>query len=217
MVKRKRPTSAPTAPQKRCKVEGIGQCHTLHPLLNNCYHEVKALKDYLLDALPTTSRVRRKRILSFADECQEHSELLSDSLVGLFEPQTHASLVQRKQQFTHFTQTRRATQPHSATNQRCTLNEVSQKACLCVVLSVLLGHRIRHMVTLQPQSWRSPDTKSHPLPRPRPLSRLYATRGVRISATGYPPAASDCQQEFLDFTLMATTHEPRRRRRRGHL
>lgn len=179
MVKRKRPASTSSAAKKRCKIEdtrsastNLGGSHTLQPLLNNCYREVKTLKNYLLDALPTTSRVRRKRILSFPDESQEHSELLNNSLVGLFGRPPDSTLAQRQQQLAQFTQTRRATQPHSATDQQCTLDEVSQKADLCVMLIYLPGNRIRHINPLQTQQWRSPKAKSHPLPRARPLSHL---------------------------------------------
>ncbi|KAK5952675.1 Telomerase reverse transcriptase [Knufia fluminis] len=131
MAKRKRSTSTFNAAQKRSKVEdtrtgskSIARVHTLQPLLNKCYREVKTLKDYLLDALPTTSRVRRKRLLSFADDSQEHKELLSDTLVGLLEAPPATTLTEREQQRTHFTHTRRASQPHSATTQLCSLDEV---------------------------------------------------------------------------------------------
>lgn len=132
MAKRKRPVNSSRLVKKRHKSEpqlsvratSRGE-HAVPAVLNNCYREVKTLRNYLLDALPTTSNVRRKRILASGDESQEHSILLNHTLVGLFEAPPTSVLVERQEQLLSFTQTCRATQPYSATTQQCTLDEVS--------------------------------------------------------------------------------------------
>lgn len=201
MAKRRRSASTSTVARKRSKIDdrcpasaSLGRSHILHPLLNKCYHQVKTLKDYLLDALPATSRVRRKRILCFADATREHSELLNGTLVGLFEVPSVSALVQRQQQWAQFTQTRRATQAHSATTQQCTLDEVSPQTYQTTELSSAPGYRFRNLDSFQSQQWRPEEAKPYPLSWTGPLSHLHARKRMQANSTWNSPATGEHQE-----------------------
>jgi len=157
MAKRKRSGSIPDirVASKRSKIDDVlfagstlDRSHALHPLLDKCYRQVKTLKEYLRDALPTTSRVRRRRLSSFADENEEHRELLNSTLVGLLDAPTINILDERTQQWAQFSQTCLTTQAPSATTQQRTLDEASQTTCPFLVLTNVLGNRFRDLVAI---------------------------------------------------------------------
>ena len=135
MGKRKRSGKGPTqhATSKRTRLGSSEAASALksdnavlQPLLNHCYHEVKSLKRYLVDALPSSSRNRRRRIESFEEEKPDHRKLLNGTLVGLLTNVSPAVRASRLQQLDHFTQTQRSNPTLSATTQRCSVDEVLQ-------------------------------------------------------------------------------------------
>lgn len=95
----------------------------LQPLLAHCYHEVKSLKDYLLAALPASSRVRRKRLLSFINSVN-HAQFFATTLVGIQEELKPATIERRLDDLTLFTQTLKAPDGVSATSQHLSIHEV---------------------------------------------------------------------------------------------
>lgn len=93
------------------------------PLLAHCYHQVKTLKNYLLDALPASSRVRRKRLLSLIDST-DFAQFFDTTLVGVSQHVNSAAVRQRQQDLFHFTQTLRSGHALTATAQHSNIEEV---------------------------------------------------------------------------------------------
>lgn len=140
MPKRKRSVSS-TNIHKRTKLGPPDDRNSAHRrdkpyqlLLKHVYQDVKTLKEYLLDTLPPTSRLRRKRLLSFTQENLENEDFLNSTLVGRFQHQPSSTLIAREQEFAQFSQTRRAACQPSATTQQCTLDEASQRNTIYTTL-----------------------------------------------------------------------------------
>lgn len=95
----------------------------LQPLLAYCYNQVKTLKDYLLSALPASSRVRRKRLLSLT-ESTDFAQFFTTTLVGASQHTNSAAIRQRQQNLSHFTQTLRSGHALTPTTQHLSIEEV---------------------------------------------------------------------------------------------
>lgn len=122
--KRKRPAkpAADGLNTKRLKEEGASRRSTQsHPVLSRYYPWVVSLRQYLLHALPSTSKARRRRIASLgkpahkkvekaangdSDESdKELATLLDQTLIGVFKETTSAAVAQARQRdFAVFTQ-----------------------------------------------------------------------------------------------------------------
>lgn len=130
MAKRKR-----TCPQhyvrKKPKLVATTSNHhesspqVLHPLLAQCYPQVQNLKDYLLTALPKSSRVRRKRLLSFT-QSPEHAQFFDTTLVGVRGQTGPAVLERRMKDVALFTQTCRTDRASNDASQQWSIHDVSK-------------------------------------------------------------------------------------------
>ena len=94
-----------------------------HAVLSFFYPKVCTLRVFLLTYLPSTSRVRRRKLSVFGqqdDEC-----ILDTCLIGILNEPSVALKQARKVDFVTFTQCQqRATGAHSNRTQQCCLNEV---------------------------------------------------------------------------------------------
>lgn len=161
MSKRKRASQRHVA-VKRPKLiasttESKASGQILHPLLAHCYPQVKSLKDYLLAALPASSRLRRRRLLSLV-ESSEHAHFLTTTLVGWRGQVSSDAIEHRLAELTLFTQTCRTERGSSALSQQWTIDEVSCSSTLRQILNIDTGHRVRHLDPVQAMQWRTKET-----------------------------------------------------------
>lgn len=142
MSKRKRSTQI-HAVAKRPKLINPSHKHsdslkTLQPLLADCYDEVKNLKDYVFAVLPASSRVRRKRLLSFT-ESPEHAQFFTTTLVGIRGEVNPVAAQRRLGDVALFTQTCRTDRGLSATSQQWSIDEVSYLSGVREILTLETG------------------------------------------------------------------------------
>ncbi|KIX00186.1 uncharacterized protein Z518_10324 [Rhinocladiella mackenziei CBS 650.93] len=94
-----------------------------HAVLSTFYPKVCALRDYLLANLPSTSRVRRRKLTSYGRD--EEDYVLDTCLVGVLKEASPDVKKTRKDDFATFTQSQqRATGTHHARTQRCSIKEI---------------------------------------------------------------------------------------------
>lgn len=152
MSKRKRPSQKHAAVKKPKLINPHSHpnrsVRTLQPLLADCYHEVRSLKDYLLAVLPASSRVRRKRLISLT-ESSEHAQYFNTTLVGIADEVSPAVTQRRLGNVTTFTQTCRTDRVLSATNQRWSVADVSYLSRSRGILIVEPGSRVRYLDHVQ--------------------------------------------------------------------
>lgn len=133
MTKRKRDIIAEqplpaTKRAKSCVKQACGS-KTQKPIiltevLPQHYSNVKTLKDYLSEALPSVSRLRRKRLAQFEADALNNGHLLKTTLVGLDASLSSHAQLARRNDLVKYTSTQRATRAGSGTAQSCTLDEV---------------------------------------------------------------------------------------------
>ena len=100
-----------------------------HTILHRYFSQVLTLREYLLRALPATSRLRRKRIASFIEATPDLGALLDGTLVA-FTNKSATSRQDRSRDLQQFVQTQRQSKALSATAsaQQFSLDEVSTAA-----------------------------------------------------------------------------------------
>lgn len=89
------------------------------------YDHVLTLKDYVLQALPSSSKLRVRRILSFREQSQENACFLDQTLVAFSKDVLPSDRANHRVALRQFTQTQRAARSGSTASQYCTLDEVS--------------------------------------------------------------------------------------------
>jgi telomerase reverse transcriptase len=109
--KRKRATQANEGDQKRQKIIGGNNKDPLikHALLLQYYPKVSSLREYLLSSLPSTSKIRRRKISSVGCKAEdkksdrELSQFLDHTLIGVCQ-KGEFSRDEKKKQLTSFSQ-----------------------------------------------------------------------------------------------------------------
>ncbi|KAK5195903.1 Telomerase reverse transcriptase [Exophiala xenobiotica] len=116
-----------------------------HAVLSSFYPKVCTLRVFLLTYLPSTSRVRRRKLSAFGqqdDEC-----ILDTCLVGILNEPSGALKQARKVDFITFTQCQqRATGAQSNRTQQCCLNEIVDFAIWSLFRGNFSGQRPRHIL-----------------------------------------------------------------------
>lgn len=186
MSKRKRRKSFHVKPRKRAKPDLPGETpqqggqHVLQPLLHHCYCAVKTLRTYLLDALPSTSRHRRRQLLTSAGSDSQVDRLLDNTLVGLLSPQQLVVDVQlsRTRQFLEFTQTQTAAQSACRSSQSYSLEHVRMRANQAAQPSLMIkiGCRLCRTDLVQATPRPSQEAKSSPVSRSTEVSHHCGSR-----------------------------------------
>lgn len=178
MAKRKRKTSSVQAGlhHKRAKVHETERNNTntdshsvAHPLLKQYYREVKTLREYVLHRLPTTSRLRRRRLAELESANVDFRHLLNHTFVGLLTTASTPALTSREQAYVEFTTTQRASRSGSATTQQTTLEDVSGSQSSYGKCSLCAGRGICNLVSLQTERSNCTKTQPHPVPWTRTL------------------------------------------------
>lgn len=101
-----------------------------HNVLSSYYHKVCTLRSFLLSKLPTSSRVRRKRLDAY--EKEGGTSLLDVCLVGVSKEPSDSLTKARKDDFSCFTQSQyHATGAFSGKTLRYSMNEVSHSLIMC--------------------------------------------------------------------------------------
>lgn len=94
-----------------------------HDVLSSFYPRVCTLRNYLLDALPTTSRIRRRKLTAFGKH--DPLSVLDTCLVGVSRQPSLSVKESRKVDFVTFTQNSyRATNANTGRTQVCSIHEV---------------------------------------------------------------------------------------------
>ena len=94
-----------------------------HNVLSSFYPRVCTLRDYLLDSLPATSRVRRRKLTTFGKN--DTTSILDTCLVGVLKQLSSSVTELRKIDFATFTQTQcRATGLNTGRAQLYSIDEV---------------------------------------------------------------------------------------------
>ena len=101
-----------------------------HNVLSPYYHKVCTLRSFLLSQLPTSSRVRRRRLDAYQKE--DGTSLLDACLVGVSREPSVSLTKARKDDFCCFTQSQyHATGAFSGKTLRYSMNEVGHFLLLC--------------------------------------------------------------------------------------
>lgn len=94
-----------------------------HDVLSSFYPRVCTLRNYLLGGLPTTSRIRRRKLTAFGKD--DPFSILDTCLVGVSRPTSLSVKESRKVDFVTFTQdSYRATNANTARTQASSIHEV---------------------------------------------------------------------------------------------
>lgn len=133
MAKRKRVDSeSATLATKKLKqtsdstvIKRQDQHETSFPTISRFYDHVLSLKNYILKALPSGSRLRVKRVLSFERQSTDHEHFLNQTLVAFPKDVLAPDHVDYRPALQHFARTQRAANTGSAASQHCSLDEVS--------------------------------------------------------------------------------------------
>ncbi|ETI28779.1 hypothetical protein G647_01230 [Cladophialophora carrionii CBS 160.54] len=128
--KRKCPETTSNRAQKRAKSANRDQNgvrerspYLHHSVLSSFYPQVCTLRNYLLAGLPTSSRVRRRKLTGFGKD--EATSILDTCLVGLLTQPSISVRESRRIEFATFTQTQaRATGANTGRAQPCCIDEV---------------------------------------------------------------------------------------------
>ncbi|EXJ64832.1 hypothetical protein A1O7_01170 [Cladophialophora yegresii CBS 114405] len=95
-----------------------------HSVLSSFYPNVCTLRNYLLAGLPTSSRVRRRKLTGFGTD--EATSILDTCLVGLLTQPSISGKESRRVEFATFTQTQcRATGANTGRTQPCCMDEIA--------------------------------------------------------------------------------------------
>lgn len=125
---------------ERCDEDAQNQpASVAYGVLPRCYSQVKTLKGYLNESLPSTSRSRRKRLAQFESQSADNSHLLNTTLVGINTITSSSTQVARANDLNNYTSTQRASKAATATAaaQTCTLDEVKLPTLCLLILSNL--------------------------------------------------------------------------------
>lgn len=133
MAKRKRSDTLPAchvAKKQKQTTDNVAkrkrnQHETSFSTIGRLYEHVLSLKDYILQALPSGSKLRVKRILSFREHSSGNAHFIDQTLVAFSNDVVASDHIDHRIALKQFTQTQRAAKPGSAASQRCTLDEVS--------------------------------------------------------------------------------------------
>jgi len=94
-----------------------------HAVLSSFYPRVCTLRNYLFTSLPATSRVRRRKLISYGKD--DNNTILDTCLVGMLKEPSIAVNESRKIDFATFTQSQqRATGACTGRTQQCCMSEV---------------------------------------------------------------------------------------------
>jgi hypothetical protein len=100
-----------------------------HSVLSSFYPQVCTLRNYLLAGLPTSSRVRRRKLTVFGKD--EAASILDTCLVGFFSQPSISVKESRKIEYATFTQSQgRATGANTGRAQPCCIDEVGNMSSL---------------------------------------------------------------------------------------
>jgi telomerase reverse transcriptase len=101
-----------------------------HTVLSSFYPKVCTLRRFLLDNLPSTSRVRRRKLSSFGTD--DGSHILDTCLVGVVNEPSISLKSLRKVEFATFTQSQhRATGAYTGRSLQCCMSEVGSLPIRC--------------------------------------------------------------------------------------
>jgi hypothetical protein len=176
-MKRKR-ANEPSSTSKRLKasdaiVKGSNVGPFSHTVLSFCYQEVCSLRHYLVNSLPTVSRIRRRKITTY--KLENGSDFLDTTLVGIPATAHHAQEEERHRDFIAFTQSQqKSTDSSNGTAQECHLAEVRFNCLLpwCMLLlpkacstcdvsaNAHADSRLRHMVIIPAKWWHLTQAES---------------------------------------------------------
>jgi hypothetical protein len=122
--KRKCSPSEPLQPRKKPRPNQDDQSSpAVCSVLSLSYHKVLTLRNYFLSKLPSSSRVRRKRLEKYTD--LSLTSLLDTCVVGVLSEPTPEIQEERAREFVSFTQPQEtARQGLTARSQTCSLDEV---------------------------------------------------------------------------------------------
>ena len=122
MARKRKRSEGALRPRKQPKFSAGGAA-TRFPVLTSCYPKILTLREYFLARLPSSSRVRRKRIKEWQDSTPER--ILDTSLVGILSEPNSELQQERARELASFTQTQRALNAsNTARGQTCSLAEV---------------------------------------------------------------------------------------------